>query len=294
MRVIDAHVHIVSSDRERYPQSEPWIPRKPEHAWWYRDQPFTGSQLERAMDEAKVDGAVVVQPFSIYGYDNSYATDEARLLAGRLTSVCCVDPVAEDASDRLITWVARGAQGCRIFSLATPQVPVDGARADALWRCCARLRIPVSILIEVEQLPNLERQLSKFPSQRVVVDHMAHVERFGLKSSTGHAILRLAEHENCYMKYSSSNVVELERRGESVSDFVLRVVDAFGARRVLWGSNYPATTGYSYAQLVAMALDSVASLGSVEQRSVMADTALSLWPVADLNASSVTVRSDRD
>ena len=56
------------------------------------------------------------------------------------------------------------------------------------------------------------------------------------------------------------------------------LVQRFGARRIMWGSNFPATYDRSYGELVDQGRASVAFLPEADQRWVLGETALSLWP----------------
>ncbi len=60
---IDAHVHSY----ERNNPARPW------RVHLQGPDEVTGDQMVAAMDAVGVDGALVVSPFSMYGYDASYA-----------------------------------------------------------------------------------------------------------------------------------------------------------------------------------------------------------------------------
>ncbi|MCH7552804.1 MAG: amidohydrolase family protein, partial [Chloroflexi bacterium] len=82
---------------------------------------------------------------------------------------------------------------------------------------------------------------------------------------------------NVYLKYSAQNLKTLEPAGES-EPLLRALVQRFGARRIMWGSNFPATYDRSYGELVDQGRASVAFLPEADQRWVLGETALSLWP----------------
>ena len=66
MLIIDAQVHAYEHNHP----GRPWIKvsaNGPPHV--------TGDELVSAMDVARVDGAILVSPFGIYGYDAGYALE---------------------------------------------------------------------------------------------------------------------------------------------------------------------------------------------------------------------------
>ena len=67
--MIDTHVHLVSEDSGRYPRCADPPLRTAGYTW-------TVEQFLVAMNEAGVTKATVVQPFGVYGLDNSYQADE--------------------------------------------------------------------------------------------------------------------------------------------------------------------------------------------------------------------------
>ena len=59
----------------------------------------------------------------------------------------------------------------------------------------------------------------------------------------------------------------------------LHYSDRFGAKRVMWGSNYPATHDRSLKEQLAMAREELSFLPSEDQRWLFGETALTLWPM---------------
>src|SRR5512144_1414946 len=72
MPIIDSQVHAYEANSPK----RPWhsVPNWPEHV--------TGDEMVAAMDKVGVDGAILVSPFAMYGYDASYAVDVHRAHPG--------------------------------------------------------------------------------------------------------------------------------------------------------------------------------------------------------------------
>ena len=61
MNIIDAHPHIYSDDRQKYPTiDDPWNP----------GEPASAEDLKSKMDDAGVGRAVFIQTSTFYGHDN--------------------------------------------------------------------------------------------------------------------------------------------------------------------------------------------------------------------------------
>ena len=69
MNIIDAHPHIYSGDRDKYPTIDD--PMNP-------GEPASAEDLKSRMDDAGVSRAVFIQTSTFYGHDNRYVMDSAR------------------------------------------------------------------------------------------------------------------------------------------------------------------------------------------------------------------------
>ena len=82
MMVIDSQVHAYEANTS----ARPWLhePQWPPHV--------TGNEMVAAMDAVGVGGAILVSPFSLYGYDASYAMQVQTAYPGRFALIKPVDP----------------------------------------------------------------------------------------------------------------------------------------------------------------------------------------------------------
>ena len=88
-------------------------------------------------------------------------------------------------------------------------------------------------------LPQLETLLDEFPSTPgVVLDHMARPAPDDAAN-----LFSLARYSNLFLKFTTHNVRDAAKAQAGPQAFMRRVVEAFGARRIAWGSNYPASEG---------------------------------------------------
>jgi predicted TIM-barrel fold metal-dependent hydrolase len=235
--VVDIHPHVIARDTRRYPLA----PLGGKQSDWSRERPVDAAKMLAAMDEAGIEKSVLVQASTCYGHDNSYVADAVAAHPDRLAGVFSVDMLAADAPQRIRHWLGRGLRGLRVFiagHTTSHDARLDDPRSFPAWRCAVDAGIPVCVQLRAPGLPQLETLLSEFRDARVVLDHMARP----VPDDAG-TLLSLARHPNLFLKFTTHNVRDAAKAQTTPEAFMRRVVDAFGARRIAWGSNYPASEG---------------------------------------------------
>ncbi len=274
MRIVESHCHIMSDDQRKYPRD---LGKNP--AAWVRD--LTGEDFLALMDSAGVDRALLVQAFGAYRYDNSYVADVAARYPDRFAAVCIVDVLQPDGADRLSYWVKdRGVQGLRVVTWTEPETMLDDPRINSVWRRASDLCLPVCVLTNFHQLPRLARVLERFPDLRLALDHLG-LPRLddGPDFEQEHPLFDLARFRNFYGKFSSWTIAAVAKNGNrGCAEFFRRLIDTFGAHRLMWGSNFPASNDRSYQGFVEFANTELSFLLPDEKRWLFGDTTLNLWP----------------
>ncbi|MBI2887491.1 MAG: amidohydrolase [Chloroflexi bacterium] len=273
--MVDTHVHVVSEDRQRYPLQPTGLTLS-----WVEAMPVTTESLLQRLEEAHVERAVLVQAISAYGYDNRYTAESAQRHADRCTSVCIIDPVAPGAADTLEQWVReRGMWGVRLFTATEPEATwLDDEATFPVWQRAGALGIPVCVQMRAHQIPRLRRVVERFPEVSVALDHLAGPRLEEGSSTPPPELLDLARYPNLHLKFSTVNLDALARARANTEDFFRRLIDAFGVRRLMWGSNYPATYDRPYGEMAELARRTFAFLSEDEREWLLGETALSLWP----------------
>jgi predicted TIM-barrel fold metal-dependent hydrolase len=266
MSVIDIHPHVISPDERRYPRAG----LGGKQSDWSRERPVDAEGMLRAMDEAGVAKSVLVQASTCYGHDNRYVADAVAAHPDRFAGVFSVDMLAADAPERIHYWKGKGLCGVRVFiagHTTSHDARLDDPRSFPAWRAAIEAGLPVCVQMRAPQLPQLETLLKEFPAARIVLDHMGRPNPEDARS-----LLALARHPNLYLKLTTHNV----RDAAKPAAFVRQVVDAFGAKRIAWGSNYPASDG-SLKQLLTEARGAVSELPAGERDSIFCGTARILY-----------------
>ena len=275
--IVDTHVHVISEDQRKYPRKSGELPE------WVQD--LTGATLLALNREAGIDRTILVQGFGPYEFDNSYAADCAVEHPDRFACVCIVDQLQNDAPDKLAYWATqRGARGLRLITIADPEVSIDDPRTFPLWERAAALRIPVCIMTRFHQVPRLPAMLERFPGVPVALDHVAVPRLAGGPPYDGlQPLFELARFPNLYLKFSSETVYAARKGKSTPREFFSRLLERFGARRIMWGSNFPATHDRSLREQLVMAREELAFLPEDDQCLLFGETALTLWPMLRQN-----------
>ena len=283
MDMVDTHPHVISDDPEKYPIS----PLGGVRSGWSADRPITTEQFIEYMDGAGVQQAALVQASTAHGYDNSYAADSVAKYPDRFVGVCCVDAAARDGAEKLRYWIQdRGMSGVRLFTAGSTMNETDWLDKDdahPFWLEAARLDVPVCVQIRRTGTHMLVNVLKRYPNVRMLLDHFSHpLLEDGPPYSQASAFFDLAQYPNLYLKFSTRNITEAKEGKSTVEAFFGKVVEAFGANRVMWGSNFPGTWGKGpagpYKELADLAREELKVLGEENQRWLLAETARSVYP----------------
>jgi predicted TIM-barrel fold metal-dependent hydrolase len=267
---VDTHLHPLSPDEARYPR--------------LATSRFQGvspaDEIVAQMKRAGVDRAVAVQFFGVYGNDNSYVADTVGAYPEALAGVGCVDPLAPDAGDALASWVKRGVRGLRLF---TPRERPDLARwpdeaaAYPLYEAAIALGTPVCLSIQPAGLEHVGTLAARFPGLTLVLDHIGNVPLDASAVET-QALMALAVHPNLHLKFSTQNFATVEDES-AIPPFLRALVGAFGAERLMWGSNFPVNKGgfEPYVELVERAEAALVPFDASERDAMMGGNALRVF-----------------
>jgi predicted TIM-barrel fold metal-dependent hydrolase len=292
--VIDVHTHVIAADTTRYPLT----PLGEHQSHWSRERPVSYEELIADMGEAGIAKAALVQASTCYGYDNSYVADAVAAHPERFTGVFAVDVTQPDAPNRIRHWMRKRLKGLRVFiageTAPAKDVRLDDPRSFPAWECVGEAGIPVCVQLRAAGLPQLVTVLERFPKVRIVLDHLARpMLDDGPPYGAASSLFALRLYPNLYLKLTTHNVRESRRGRATPESFFGRLVEKFGASRIAWGSNYPASEG-TLAGLLTEAREALASLSREDQEWIFLRTAQSLYPVlAEKTAGSTNNGHDR-
>src|SRR5688500_15517792 len=137
MPIIDAQVHAY----ERNHPGRPWA------SVLHGPPEVTGEQMVAAMDAVGVDGAILVSPYSMYGYDASYALQVHAGHPNRFALVKPVDPSDPAVAETVAAWAATpGAAGVRIMLTRVGSADPADPGINRVLAAAARHALPVNLL----------------------------------------------------------------------------------------------------------------------------------------------------
>lgn len=232
--IIDAQIHIWSPDVS----SRPWPPGGARRA---HGPALSAEQALRVMDDAGVDRAVLVPP-SWIGDDNTDSLAAARAHPDRFAVMGRFDPQASDARSQLDRWLQQPRM--RGIRLTLHRPPWTGWPADTsldwLWGACEKANIPL-MLSAPGNAPRIRPIAEKHPRLKLILDHLARqADRLDDEAFTDLAdLLALARFPNVAVKASALPCYSSEPYPfPKLTPHLRRVYDAFGPRRMLWGTDY--------------------------------------------------------
>lgn len=278
---IDIHAHVISSDTERYPNA----PVGGHKSDWSRERPVSTEQMIAAMDESGIAKAALVQASTCYGHDNSYVADAVAAYPKRFTGVFSVDVLAPDAPERIRYWAGRKLTGMRLFTAGSTMRNqaewIDDPRTFPAWDCASEMGIPVCMQMTVKAIPQLARMLERFPKVAVILDHLAKPTLAdGPPYPGAEEVLRLAEYKNLYLKLTPRTIAEAQSGKATPASFFPLLLSKFGASRIAWGSNYPASEG-TLPELLKASQAGLSVLSGEDREWIFERTARKLYPALD-------------
>jgi predicted TIM-barrel fold metal-dependent hydrolase len=231
--IVDSQVHIWGANTP----GRPW----PARAHAQRDTPVGADEVLGWMDEGGVDRAIIVPP-SWEGDRNDLACAAAAKHPDRFAVMGRFDPEAPGARGQVDGWLEQpGMLGMR-FAFHTPQLrePFLDGRVEWVWGAAERAGIPAMVLLHHPYLERLDAVAAKHPGLKIVIDHLGLVN--GAKDAEAFRdldkLLALGKRANVAVKSSALPCYTAQPYPYAgLQPYLRRVYDAFGARRMFWGTD---------------------------------------------------------
>lgn len=275
---VDIHPHVISDDETRYPPSPLFGIRSD----WSQEHPNRVETLIKAMDEAGVEKAAVVHSSTTYGFNNSYVVDACAQYPTRLLAVGSVDVLAPDAPEVIQGWVKRGLGGLRVFTGGSTKdfdpSERDDPRAYPAWKLLAELKLSMCIQTGPVGLPAVTSLARRFPNVNIILDHLGRPDVIdGPPYEAAQSLFDLASIENIYLKLTPRIMGDSTKGKATPETFFSKLVEAFGAKRLAWGSNFPTSPG-TLKDILAIAQDRLKTLAESDREWIFGKTAQGLYP----------------
>jgi L-fuconolactonase len=278
MPIIDIHPHVISTDNVRYPLQ----PLGGNQSTWSRDRPTPYDKMIEEMDNAGVAKSAIVQASTAYGHDNSYVAEAIAAHPKRFTGVFSVDMLARDNVEKMKHWLARGFSGMRLFTTGSTMPGqatwFDDPRTFPAWQHAADTGTPVCMQMTSQGFPQLRGLIERFPKVKIILDHLARPQLAdGPPFAADREFFALSRYPNIFLKLTPLNVSPANWGKATPESFFGALIKAYGASRIAWGSNFPATEG-TLKEILGKAQAALRFASTADREWVFGKTALTLYP----------------
>jgi predicted TIM-barrel fold metal-dependent hydrolase len=142
----------------------------------------------------------------------------------------------------------------------------------------AELGLPMCIQTGPIGLPQVTMLAKKFPTVNIILDHLARPDVLdGPPYLNAASLFALADLPNIFLKLTPRIFGDVKKGKASAETFFPRVVQAFGAQRLAWGSNFPTSPG-TLKEILATAQAGLACLSEDDRSWIFGRTAQHLYP----------------
>jgi predicted TIM-barrel fold metal-dependent hydrolase len=172
--------------------------------------------------------------------------------------------------------------GLRVFTTGSTmpgqQTWLDDPRAFAVWEKAGKDRLPVAVQMTADGIPLLLKIVARFPDTLFLLDHLARpVITDGPPYSKAKSLFDLGMHPSIYLKLTSRTVEQCQTGQATAATFMPQLVQAFGASRIMWGSNFPAHDD-TLPHILEEARHVLGVLDPSDQATILAGTAEQIYP----------------
>ena len=239
MRLIDVQVHAY----ERNHPGRQWA------GHLHGPQSANGEEMVAAMDAVGVDAAIIVSTFNLYRYDPSYALEVYSKYPDRFRVVKPIDVTDPAIDDVCADWAkTEGAVGVRIMLRDELVSDPADARLNRAFAAAGRHSLPVNFLCW-GRLDDGAELIRRNADTVIVIDHLGLLQPNEPPVPAEPwadlpKLLALAAYPNVRVKISGA--CTLSRKPfpyEDIWEPVLRIIDAFGIDRCMWGTDWTRTSG---------------------------------------------------
>lgn len=237
--IIDAHQHY-------------WQPRRGDYGWLEQaplalQRDFLPADIRSVRASAGISGSVLVQAAPTEA-ETRYLFELARTDDSIVGIVGWVDFEAADVDARICALVHDG--NGLLVGLRPMAQDIDDPNwlekplLDPAFDSLQQHDLAFDALVTSAQLPALGRRLAREPNLHAVLDHAGKPDiANGRFRAWATQIDRLADMDHLYCKFSGLlTQIPASMPDNAIDDYVEHLFTRFGAKRLLWGSDWPVLT----------------------------------------------------
>ncbi len=226
------------------------------------------------MEQTGVDHAVFIQYAG--NADNTYMLECTAAHPGRFQAAMIVEKT--DDGTRMREWAEKGIVGIRLAADSRAEC----ADPLAQWRTAAELGLIVSTQSRPQSLLSeaFAEVVSTFPDLQIVIEHLGGIGKSAEPlDEESKRVLELVRHPNLTIKLPGfGEICPVPLPFDPIPPLADRTLEAFGAQRVMWGSDYPpVSTREGYDNSLKVPMDYFSALSEDEREWIFGRTALKVW-----------------
>ena len=231
--IIDSQVHAYEANNP----SRPW------QGFLQGPAQATGDDMVKAMGEVGVDGALLVSPFSLYGYDASYALEVHRAHPDKFGLIKPFNVKSETIREDLLEWASiPSVVGARLM-LSNSGIQGIETGIREMFSAASDVDIPVNVYCS-GNLSAFKELAKTYPNTQLVIDHLGLEQPFippppeDPFSDIGQ-VIEFSKFDNVAIKISGA--CTLSHRPFPYDDIwepLERIFKAFGFERCMWGTDW--------------------------------------------------------
>ena len=272
--IIDSHQHFWNYE----PKKHEWI----DDSMALIRKDFTPNDLKLVYKENNIDGCVAVQADQTLE-ETDFLIDLASKNNFIKGIVGWVDLRAENIEDVLEKYrkpkIVKGFRHI-VQGEADPNFLLrpNFSRGISLLE---KHNFTYDILVFPHQLGSVLNFVKKFPNQKFVLDHIAKPYiKDGYFEGWATMMTAIGKHENVSCKMSGM-VTEADYNTwtpEQIHPYMNTVLEAFGTKRVLFGSDWPVClVAGNYSKIKKLTTDFISQFSQIEQNSIMGNNAIEFY-----------------
>ena len=264
---IDCQVHAY----ERNTPENPWT------SFLTGPEEVTGDDMVAAMDAVGVDGALLISPFTIYGYDPSYVLSVYEKHPDRFGLIKPFDPHSPTVAAEIEEWTAQpGVVGARIM-LSFEEIAADDPGLDLVLEAGAKAGVPINVLCS-GKVPIFRELARRHPNTQLVVDHVGLAQPFEPPAPAEpwadiDNVLSLAQFDHVAIKISGACTLAHEPFPyPDIWEPLGKLFEAFGFERCMWGTDWTRAVNLLNYEQGVEAFRVTDSLSDTERSALMGGT----------------------
>ncbi|KAJ4814726.1 4-sulfomuconolactone hydrolase [Rhynchospora pubera] len=238
--VFDSHLHVWATP-DQASEKYPYFPGQ---------EPTLRGDVDfllECMDEAGVEGALIVQPIN-YMFDHSYVTSVLKKYPSKFLGCLLANPADDGSGIKQLEELVLRDDYCAVrFNpyLWPSSQKMTNKVGKALFAKAGELGVPVGFMLFKGlnlHIEEVEELCTEYPETKVILDHVSFCRPPSNEEEEKafSSLLQLSRFPQVHLKFSALFRVSREKPPyEDLASVLSQLIANFGSNRIMWGSDFP-------------------------------------------------------